>query len=161
VITSFARFRRAGHGLGLLVREPAAGWLAIRMLAWRAILPVLERVVPMPTLVRLMGYHPRVRDRNGEPQRIVELAERVFDNPSSSQNCLGRSMVTYRYLSKTSVEPQLVIAFRKGAAPVVGHAWVTVDALPVHDSPDALDEFEPLVIFSSAGSTHPSNNIAA
>jgi Transglutaminase-like superfamily len=71
--------------------------------------------------------------------------------PSSGQNCLARSLVIYRFLSKTSVEPQLVIAFQKGAAPVLGHAWVTVNAIPIHDSPQALDEFEPLVVFSRAG----------
>jgi hypothetical protein len=152
VIQSFARFsRRAVSGLVLSVREPAAGWLVIRMLAWRAALPVMERVVPLPTLVRLMGCHRRVRDRNGQAQRIVELAERVFHVPSSGQNCLARSLVIYRFLSKTSVEPQLVIAFQKGAAPVLGHAWVTVNAIPIHDSPQALDEFEPLVVFSPAG----------
>ena len=167
MIKSFAGFgRRAIHGFELSVREPAAGWLVIRMIAWRAALPVMERFVPLPTLVRVMGCHFRVRDRNDhQTQRIVELAERVFAAPSSSRNCLGRSMVTYRYLSKTRVEPQLVIAFRKGAAPVLGHAWVTVDAMPIHDSPQALDEFEPLVIFSSAGEcviqTDASNNIAA
>jgi hypothetical protein len=165
VIESFARFsHRAIRGLVLSVREPATGWLVMRMLAWRAALPVMERVVPLPTLVRLMGCHFRVRDRNGQAQRIVELAERVFNASSSGQNCLARSMVTYRYLSKTSVEPQLVIAFRKGAAPVLGHAWVTVDAMPIHDSPQMLDEFEPLVVFSSAGRVHspdPGNNIAA
>ena len=134
------------------MREPAAGWLVIRMLAWRTALPVLERVVPLRTLVRLMAPRSCVRDdREAKAHRIVYLAERVFDTRSSGKNCLERSMVTYRYLSKTGVDPQLVIAFRKGAAPFLGHAWVTVDGMPMHDSPRALDEFEPLVTFSSAG----------
>ena len=164
--SSLGRFRRrAIHGLGLAIREPAAGWLVIRMLAWRTVLPVLERVVPLRTLVRIMAPRSRVRDdRKGEAHRIVYLAERVFDIRNSCQNCLERSMVTYRYLSKTGVDPELVIAFRKGAAPVLGHAWVTVDGMPMHDSPGALEEFEPLVTFSSAGqvrSIDPSENIAA
>jgi hypothetical protein len=148
MIKPFARFgRRAVRGLELSVRDPATGWLMLRMLAWRAALPVLERVVPLPTLVRLMGRHSRARDRNGQPQRIAALAERVFAAPRTPRNCLARSMVTYRYLSTTSLAPQLVIAFRKGGAPVLGHAWVTVDEVPLHDSPEALAEFEPLVTF--------------
>ena len=122
------------------------------MLAWRGALPVMKRVVPLPILVRLMASRTDPREeRNGQAQRIVELAERIFDIQNSDQNCLDRSMVTYRYLSKTGVDPQLVIAFRKGAPTILGHAWVTVDGMPIHDSLQALEEFEPLVAFGSDG----------
>ncbi len=157
--------RGAVHGLALAVRDPAAGWLVIRMLAWRAALPVLERLLPLPRLVRLMAARPYVRrDRAGRAEGIVDLAERVFDLGRSHENCLERSMVTYRYLSKTGAEPQLVLAVRKGTAPARGHAWVTVDGMPVHDSPSLLRDFESLVTFGSSGhmrSADPSENAAA
>ena len=121
--------------------------------------------MPLPSLVRLMAARADVRaDRHGRAQRIADLAERVFGLRNSDQNCLERSMVSYRYLSKAGADPQLVIAVRKGTAPARGHAWVTVDGMPVHDSPSVLHDFESLVTFDSAGhlrSANPSENTAA
>jgi len=150
---------RTRRTLVLTVRDPSASWLAARMFAWRAILPVLERVMPLPTLIRLMTARPdRRSDRDIRAQRVVDLAERVFGVRGSDQNCLERSIVTYRYLSKLGADPQLVIAIRKGTTPARGHAWVTMNEMPVHDSPAALHDFESLVSFCAGSPTNSTDS---
>jgi hypothetical protein len=144
--------RRATLALVLSVRAPSDGWLAARMLAWRAILPVLKYFVPLRQLVDLMNVRPHDWARRPDrEQRIVTLAERVFDYGRSSEDCLELSLVTYRYLAAAGADPRLVIAIRTDGGLARGHAWVTVDGVPVHDSPSLLDDFASLVTFESGG----------
>jgi hypothetical protein len=120
------------------------------MLAWRAILPVLKYLLPLQRLVGVMNARPTGRvSRPEREQRIASLAERVFDHRRSDQQCLELSLVTYRYLAAAGADPQLVIAIRNDGQLARGHAWVTVDGVPVHDSPSLLDEFESVVTFAS------------
>jgi len=125
------------------------------MLAWRAILPGLKYLVPLPRLVDLMDARPRGGPRRPDhEQRIATLAERVFDHGRSSEDCLELSLVTYRYLAAAGADPRLVIAIRNDGRLARGHAWVTVDGVPVHDSPALLDDFASLVTFESGGRVH-------
>jgi Transglutaminase-like superfamily len=127
------------------------------MLAWRAILPMLKYLVPLPRLVRLMdARHAGGSRRPDREQRITSLAERVFDRRRSGQQCLELSLVTYRYLAAVGADPRLVIAIRNDGQLAGGHAWVTVDGVPVHDSPSLLDEFASVVTFESGARGHPS-----
>jgi hypothetical protein len=143
-------FRRATGGLALAITSPAEGWLAARMLAWRAILPALKYLLPLRRLVRLMDASPARRERRAErEQRVVALADRVFDARRSDEACLERSLVTYRYLAAAGADPRLVIAIRSGLDAARGHAWVTVDGAPVHDSPAKLEEFATVITFGS------------
>jgi hypothetical protein len=144
--------RRVARGLALSIRSPRDGWLVARMLAWRAILPMLKYVVPLPRLIRVMQRPCRARRarRLDREQRIAMLAERVFQVERSSEDCLEFSLVLYRYLGETGAEPRLVIAVRKDGL-ARGHAWVTVDGAPVHDSAALLEDFVSVVSFDSSG----------
>jgi hypothetical protein len=155
VIESLRRTtRRVARSLALSIRRPQEGSLVVRMLAWRAILPVLKYLVPLPRLVRLMHVRPAVGARRlDREQRIARLAERVFDVGRPNDDCLELSLVSYRYLGQLGADPQLVIAIRKEGQPAPGHAWVTVDGVPVHDSPSLLDDFVSVVTFDSGGRT--------
>jgi len=149
--------RRVTRGLALSLRTPADGWLAVRMLAWRVTLPALKRVVPLPRLVDLMyaapgGGAPRL-DRQ---ERIADLSQRVFNVFRIDDNCLDLSLVTYRYLGRAGAGPRLVIAVRKDGELTRGHAWVTVDGAPVHDSTERLGDFTSLMTFESGGHAHDS-----
>ena len=146
--------RRATRALALAVRAPSDGWLAARMLAWRMILPALKYLVPLPRLVDLMNARPRGARRPAREQRVATLAEQVFDRRRSSEDCLELSLVTYRYLAAAGADPRLVIAIRKDGRLARGHAWVTVDGVPVHDSPALLDDFASLVTFEAGGRVH-------
>jgi hypothetical protein len=129
-------------------------WLLVRMLGWSAFLPVAKRLLPLPRLVAVT--RPRSRRGSRDPAleaRIASLAAWVFTNrPGRSRdNCLERALVTYRYLSRAGADPELVIGMAPDAGGVRGHAWVTVEGTPIHDSPERLGRFESLVVFTSDG----------
>ncbi|MGH2838282.1 MAG: lasso peptide biosynthesis B2 protein [Thermoleophilaceae bacterium] len=132
------------------IRTPGDAWLAARMAGWRLVLPVLKRALPLSRLVRLMWSqrHPRPRDPARE-ERIKTLAEALGGprrNPRLD-NCLERSLVSYRYLARAGAEPELVVGVSRDQ-PVRGHAWVRLDGEPVRD---AVEEFEEITAFGRAG----------
>ena len=142
--------RRTARGLALAVRAPSDAWLVARMLAWRTVLPPLKYLLPLPRLVQFIEARPAGGERRPErEERIAELAKRVFNGGTSDDDCLELSLVTYRYLAVSGAHPRLVIGIRRDGRPASGHAWVTVDEMPVHDSPSRLTEFESLLTFES------------
>jgi len=142
------------------IGSPGDLWLAGRMAAWRLAVPLLKWRLPLPRLARLMWAETRrpERDRARE-QRIVTLAEalcgphggRVLDN------CLERSLVSYRFLSQAGADAELAFGVaRDRDDPVRGHAWVRLDGEPVHDTVLALERFEELGSFGQGGVLSPS-----
>jgi hypothetical protein len=130
-------------------------WLAGRMLGWLIVLPLLKRILPLPTLVGLM-WSTRGSARAftaAEIDRMSRIARwlAVHAWPRRAGTCLEESLVLYRYLSAHRASPELVIGIRRANQRVGAHAWVTLDGHPIGDSPDALAEFAPLVSFGSGG----------
>jgi Transglutaminase-like superfamily len=125
-------------------------WLLIRMGAWSLVLPVLKRVLPLPTLVRLMSRAGSEKRSEERERQIVRSARRVYRlrRPGS---CLERSLLAYRYLSKTNAEPRLVIGARRGDREVLAHAWVLVDGSPLYESTATLEPFSSVVEFAPDG----------
>jgi hypothetical protein len=142
------------------ISSPADGWLALRMLGWRVTVPLLKWRLPLPRLARLM-WSSRSRDERDDAreQRIVTLSEALC-GPRGGRlldNCLERSLVSYRFLSQAGAAPELAFGVaRDRDDPVRGHAWVRLDGEPVHDSPVALERFEELGAFGPGGVLSPS-----
>ena len=134
-------------------RLALTAWLTTRMLAWRLVLPVLKRVVPLPRLVRLMGRRHAAGPAPGAaPDAVLRTARRMYrPRVARADNCLERSLLTYRFLLQAGIRPELVCGVDRSEEGVVGHAWVTVDGRPVSDAPDAVARFAPLVTFGPAG----------
>lgn len=129
-------------------------WLALRMAPWALAMPILKRALPLPALTRLMWS-----SRSGGPQgpareqaiaKAAWWASRVqawrFPN-----NCLERSLVTYRFLALAGADPRLVLGMKRGETGLMGHTWVTVDGVPVQDQPGWIDQFRRLVEFGPDG----------
>ena len=124
--------------------------LLIRMGAWSLVLPVLKRVLPLPTLVRVMSRTGSAECSDEKEKQIVRSARRIYRlrRPGS---CLERSLLAYRYLSNTHAEPQLVIGIRRDDRDVLAHAWVLVDGSPLYESSATLEPFLSVVEFSPDG----------
>ena len=128
-------------------------WLALRMAPWSLAVPVLKHTLPLPTLVRLMwsaGSGPRDRPREEAIAKAAWWASRIQPR-RFPDNCLERSLVAYRYLARAGANPWLVLGVRHAGTQVIGHAWVTVDGTPIHDSADAVRSFAELVRFGPRG----------
>jgi hypothetical protein len=153
--------RLAGRTRVLLgcIHSPADVWLAARMAGWRLAVPLLKWRLPFPRLARVMWTPSRRRERDRErEQRIVTLAETLC-GPHGDRlldNCLERSLVSYRFLSQAGAEPELAFGVAKDRDDAVrGHAWVMLDGEPVHDSALALERFEELGAFGQGGALSP------
>lgn len=128
----------------------ATASLLIRMAAWSLVLPVLKRLLPLPTLVRLMSGKGSGGPWDEYEEQVVRSARRVYRlrRPGS---CLERSLLAYRYLSNTNADPRLVIGVRRDDRDVIGHAWVLVDGLPLYESSASLEPFLSMVEFAPDG----------
>jgi hypothetical protein len=123
------------------------------MAAWSMLLPLLKRVVPLRRLARVAwSAKPGAREPARERQ-IVRLSGALprLRLPRGEANCLERSVLAYRFLALANANPKLVIAVRRNGDDVVGHAWVTIDGRPVHESEAAVRDYVPLVEFGPGG----------
>ena len=142
-----------GHKLLRLVRSPSELWLLWRMALWASVVPVLKRALPLPRVVRLLASTPRRRERDAPTeQRVIAAAARLYRSRFvvKDDNCLERSLVTYRYLTRVNAKPRLVVGMGKRPE-VVGHVWVTVDGTPVHDDDETLAGLTPVAEFGPDG----------
>jgi hypothetical protein len=122
----------------------------MRMLAWRLVLPVLKRVVPVATLARVMRRPPAA---GADEARVVRLASWIYGSRplTGGKNCLERSLVLYRYLSEANPEARLVVGFRDGRQAVEGHAWVAVGNQSMGAGTDERGAYAPVVSFGPGG----------
>ena len=133
------------------------------MLGWRLVLPALKWAFPLPRLVRLMWW-------SGEPdgpspernERIAKLAGGL-SGPADIRaldNCLERSLLVYRFLSRAGAEPELVVGFSRSRGTVQGHAWVIVDGQALYEQDEPLDEFERVISFGHGGAVNRPSSLA-
>jgi Transglutaminase-like superfamily len=135
------------------------------MLAWRTLLPVLKRRVPLATLARVMWRDPRAGIRPTRAARIIDLAHRLYWGYRAGEEdiCLERSLLTYRFLSSAGADPHLVIGIRRPGDSVVGHAWVVVDGEPLFEPAASVREYASFFSFGRRGAlqTSPSDSAQA
>jgi hypothetical protein len=147
------RLARPLRGVSFAASSPGDGWLLARMLAWRAVLPLLKRRVSLPTLARLMWRKPRARIRANHADRIPDLVRRVYRDSRDGHTdiCIERSLLTYRFLSAAGANPQLVIGIRGRGSSMIGHAWVVVDGEPLFEPAASLVEYATFFSFGRDG----------
>ena len=116
-------------------------------------LPVLKRVLPFPTLVRMMWRpgtgRPRHHAREMHTARLVHGLCRA-----SGENCLVRSLILYRFLTRANAEPTLVAGMAK-PGDFIGHVWVNVDDRPLLESPESLQPYVEVLAFGADGRLLP------
>jgi hypothetical protein len=137
------------RALASLLSSPADAWLSLRIVCWMCALPLLKRTLPLPRLVRLMWLPPRIAERDPEwEKRTCRIVARL--SRASGGNCLARSLVLYRYLSRANADPRLVVGMAKPDE-FLGHVWVVVDERPLLETPEALRGYEEVMTFGARG----------
>jgi hypothetical protein len=143
--------RRRAARVRNVIRRPADVVLFARMLGWAAALPVLKRRMPLPKLVETAVPDERAGPAR-RPETVVALSRWVYRIPFLRDNCLEKSLLTYRYLPADPGRYLLVLGVRTSDAEgSPGHAWLTIDGDPVHDTAEALADLVPILAFDSAG----------
>jgi hypothetical protein len=132
---------------------PSELWLGLRMAGWSLLVPLLKYALPLPSVVRIMAGSRRVRGSSFDASRIVQLGwwTSRLQLRRFPDNCLERSLVTYRFLSRAGADPRLVVGVRSTPEQARGHVWVTLDGRPVHESRDSLRGLTPLIEFGQFG----------
>ena len=150
--------RRTRRVAGLLI-PPGDLWLALRMAAWRLVLPALKRRMPLPKLIHLMW-----REAPAEPAgpareaRVVDVAAMVFrsEHPYRYGNGLERSLVLCRYLCPRRGPIPSFVGMRRGENELEGHAWVVARGHAVGETPESLEGYGRVVGFrGGSGSPVP------
>ncbi len=96
-----------------------------------------------------MWLAPRGAARDPErEQRTIRVVARL--SRTSGGNCLERSLVLYRYLSRADAGPRLVVGMAKPDE-LLGHVWVTVDSRPLLETPETLRSYTAVVSFGRGG----------
>ena len=134
-----------------VVSGPRELILSGQMLAWAGMLPVLKRTLPLARLVTLMVPRHRSAPDPKRTQDVVTLARWMYRTRALRDNCLERSLITYRYLPAGNENSLLVLGVRKGDDGPPGHAWLVVNGVPVHDSEETLEQLVPVVAFDLEG----------
>ena len=67
------------------------------------------------------------------------------------RDCLHRSLLLYRVLSRAGADPRLVIGFQRMNGRILGHAWVIVDGHAVIEPEVDLLRFSPVLGFGLKG----------
>ena len=112
---------------------------------------VLRRWVSIETLTRWAWQPPtRMRD-DADETLVVARITRLSQLITRGADCLPRSLLLYRELSRRGADPRLVIGFGATSRPLVGHAWVTVDGQPYGETAAALMPLTPVCVFGAWG----------
>jgi hypothetical protein len=113
---------------------------------------VLKHLVPLTRLARWAWREP---DRSPHPSRAPELVARVLQvgrwSGVPDRDCVQRSLLLYRELSRLGLDPTLVAGFQRQGAGLQGHAWVVAQGRIVGEAADALDRFTPAFQFGPRG----------
>ena len=126
-------------------------WLAIELAAWRVLLPVLTRIVSLPRLARWM-WCPPLPLRDADRRQRLTVISRIAASGGRmllSMNCVERSLVLYRLLSRVAAAPKLVLGVKGAGAAIAGHAWVELDGKPLGD--ESAHDYQRLVTIGAGG----------
>jgi hypothetical protein len=111
----------------------------------------LKRVVPVQTLARWAWQAPRGA---ASPDQVRQAVARVWRTQGlanlGDRDCLQRSLLLYRELSKLGADPTLMIGFRQAAQGTQGHAWVVADGAQAIGVPD-VTQYVPAFGFGRQG----------
>jgi hypothetical protein len=138
--------------------EPLTPLLKAEMAAWSLALPLLRRLVTVRRLAALMWAAPR-EPSVGSDDQVIRWASRLSRlRPQGQANCLERSLLLFRFLSRGGADPRLVLGVRHVDGTISGHAWIVVSDTPLLEPQSALADFEPVLEFGHRGAPiHPND----
>jgi hypothetical protein len=138
-VTSLANRARLGLAVG-------------RLLPVYVLFGVMKHLLPLRWLVRLAWQYPVGRRDQEVERRAAANVWRLSQLAGlSDHDCLQRSLVLYRLLSRAAANPTLVVGLRRSDGCVEGHVWVIVDGHAVSEPDPGLLHFWPVLVFGWRG----------
>ena len=122
-----------------------------RLLPLYVALGALKHLVPVQTLARWAWRPPTGPADPEDVRRAVARVWRTQDLLNlGDRDCLQRSLLLYRELSRLGADPTLTIGFRQSAQHLQGHAWVTTREEIVAE-PAGVTGYVPAIRFGRHG----------
>jgi hypothetical protein len=126
-----------GRAARLLLNEPGAALLALRMGAWVVALSLLMRMWPLPRAMRLVAPR-RTRQRPDDAAEVQERLARLLDSVLAANfwvftpTCWKRAPVLHRYLALSGIDTRVLFGVRReGSDALSGHAWLEACGEPI------------------------------
>jgi hypothetical protein len=133
------------------MRRLKTGIIMARLLIIYIVLALLKHLVPLTWLVRRV-WCPPVGPRDCEAEwRLTSIVLRLSRLGLPDGDCLQRSLLLYRVLSRAGADPTLVVGFQRVDSRMRGHAWVVVDECALLESKSDLAPFSPALLFGPQG----------
>src|SRR5262249_34548422 len=128
------------------------GLIVGRLLPAYLLLGLLKHLVPLRWLARWAWCHPRgLHHREAERCLTASVLRLSQLTGLPDRDCLQRSLLLYRVLSRAGAEPTLVVGFDRIDGRILGHAWVTTDGHAVIEREADLLRFSPTFSFGTRG----------
>jgi hypothetical protein len=135
-------WRRRIHTAAVLCRLVPLFWL----------LGILKHVLPIRLLARWAWARQRVPRQSSDRSLIVGRVLRAGAIAGApDRDCLQRSLLLYRELSRHGFSPTLVVGIRPSSIAAGGHAWVRTGGDVVGEPASDIAQFEPLLRFGVNG----------
>ena len=116
------------------------------------LLGLLKHLVPLRSLAKWTWCETTgPRDRLAERRLTANVLRLSKLLRIADRDCLQRSLLLYRVLSRAGADPTLVAGFQRRNGRIIGHAWVVVDGRAVVESDADLLKFSPALGFGSRG----------
>lgn len=113
---------------------------------------ILKRFVSFPRLARSAWRPARAGDADRGPRAIAAITRLSHRLSRGERDCLQRSLVLFRELSRAGADPVLMMGFRRSATGVEGHAWVETPAARGRSVlPEDVSVYEVAMSFGEAG----------
>lgn len=133
-------------------------WFAVaRLLPAYLLLGILKHLMPLRWLARWTWCDQKgLRDRETERRLVLSVLRLSKMMRLSDRDCLQRSLLLYRELSRAGADPTLVVGFHELDGKILGHTWVLVEGRATIELEADLLRFTPALFFGSRGILLPS-----
>jgi len=128
------------------------GLRVVRLLPSYIVFGGLKHLVNLPQLAQWAWRSPATpHDREAARKLVAGVARLSTLIGMGDRDCLQRSLLLYRVLSRAGADPILVVGFYRNADQVLGHAWVIVDGRAIIDRELDVRLFTPMFCFGRDG----------
>jgi hypothetical protein len=120
-------------------------------------LQIVKHLVPLRVLARWSWRAPAASSPSVPRSVIVSRVLRAGAIAGvPDRDCLQRSLLLYRELSKHGYGPTLLVGLRREPGGTAGHAWVSCGSDVIAEPAADVTRFEPVLRFGPSGELVPS-----